>query len=149
MQGSSSCCTGTVPGNGLKGCCTPSSGGQSSGLAGAQHPLSPLPGPVPVQQLLLPRTTPHTAQHIIYSSSLHQVQTPAFIAPHLAPLHGYAGPHTTTLGGVMVDPEERSGTTRTAYVVPASAAQPSPAVASDAFLTRLGDLERALCQVQD
>ena len=83
---------------------TPSFGGQSSGLAGAQHPLGPLPGTVPVQQLLLLCTTPHTAQHIIYPSSLHQVQTPAFIAPHLAPLHGYAGPHAATPGGVMVDP---------------------------------------------
>ena len=70
------------------------------------------------------------------------------MAQHFLPLHGYAGPHASTPGGVMVDPEERIRATHTAYVVPTSTAQSSPAVASDAFLTRLGDLERALHQVQ-
>ena len=40
---------------------TPSPGGQSLGLARAQHPLSPLPEIAPVQQLLLPHTAPYTA----------------------------------------------------------------------------------------
>ena len=39
---------------------TPSLGGQFLELAGAQHLLSPLPGTVPVQQLLLPHAAQYT-----------------------------------------------------------------------------------------
>ena len=67
---------------------------------------------------------------------------------YFPPLHGYAGPHVSTPGDVMVDPEERFRATHTAYVVPALAAQSSPAVVSDALFVRMGDLEKALRQVQ-
>ena len=79
---------------------------------------------------------------------MHQVQTHAYISQHFTPSHGYASPYATTPGGVMVDPEERFRTTHTTYVVPASAAQPLPAAASDAFLTRLGNLEEAFRQAK-
>ena len=128
---------------------TPSPSGQSPGLAGAQHPLSPLPGTVLVQQLLFPNTTPYIAQHLSYPSTMHQqIQIPACMPQHLSSLHGYAGPHTSTPGGVMVDPEERYCATHTTYAVLALAAQSSPTATSDALLARMSDLERVLHQVQ-
>ena len=120
---------------------TPSFGGQSFGLVGAQQPSGPLLGTVPVQQLLLPHTAPYTAQHTIYPSPLHQVQIPAYISQHYSQSHGYAGPHASTPGGVMVDPEECFRATHTTYAVPTLATQSSPAAVSDALLVRIGDLE--------
>ena len=75
---------------------TPSPGAWSLGLVRAQHPLSPLPGTVPVQQLLLPHSTPYTTQHLSYPPPMHQVQIPACMPQHILPLHGYAGSHLDT-----------------------------------------------------
>ena len=47
-----------------------------------------------------------------------------------------------------MDVEEYFHATHTAYAVPVLAAPVPTAVISDALLIRLGDLERALCQVQ-
>ena len=47
-----------------------------------------------------------------------------------------------------MDPKEHFRTTHTAYAAPALAAPVSTAATSDALLTRMGDLERALRQVQ-
>ena len=48
----------------------------------------------------------------------------------------------------MVDPEEHLGATPTAYANLAPAASPLPAATLAALLNRMGDLERALRQVQ-
>ena len=64
--------------------------------------------------------------------------------PPLALMHGYTGPHTVTPGGTMVDLVD----TYSAYVAPAQAA-PSPSAATpDPLLARMGNLEKALRQVQ-
>ena len=127
---------------------TPSFGGQSLGLVGAQHPQSPLPGVVPVQQLLLPRIAPYTTQYTIYPSPLHQVQTPAYISQHYSQSHGYAGPHASTPGGVMVDPKKCFRAIHTAYVTPTLPAPVSTAVTSGTLHSRISDLERALRRLQ-
>ena len=56
--------------------------------------------------------------------------------------------HTSTLGGVMVDSEERFSATHTAYATPASTAQSSTEATPDALLAKICDLERALRRVQ-
>ena len=48
----------------------------------------------------------------------------------------------------MVDSEERFHATHTAYATPAFATQPLPVATSDPILTRLGNLGRALHQLQ-
>ena len=73
-----------------------------------------------------------------------QIQAPACMSPHSAPSHGYAGPHALAPGGVMVDLEEHFCATHTAYATLALATPVSTAATSDALLTRMGDLERAL-----
>ena len=127
---------------------TPSSRGRSFGLAGVQHPYNPLLDTMLVQQLQPPYTTSYIAQHAFYSSPLHQnFQASAYISPHFTPSHGYADPHTMTSGSVTVDPKEHFRVTHTAYAAPALATPISMAATSDALLTRMGDLERALRQV--
>ena len=103
---------------------------------------------MPVQQLLLPHTAHYTTQYAIYPSPLHQVQTPTYIPQHNSQSHGYTSPHASTLGGVKVDPEEHFRVTHTTYTAPTSAAQPLPVAASDLVLAKLGNLERALRQMQ-
>ena len=53
-----------------------------------------------------------------------------------------------TPGGVMVDPEDPSGVAYSVYVALAPAAQSPLAAPSDALLARMGNLEKALRQVQ-
>ena len=64
-------------------------------------------------------------------------------------MHGYAGPHVASPGDAMVDPKDHLGVTHSAYVVLAPAAPSPSVVAPDALLTRMGDLEKSLHQVQD
>ena len=105
---------------------------------------------MPIPQLLLPQIAPHSTTCFSLipfasadsSSSMHITTfcTLAWVC--------YAGPHATTPCGVMVDPEECFRVSYTAYAAPTSAAPLSFAAISDALLDRVGDLDRALCQVQ-
>ena len=128
---------------------TPPPCGQPLGPVGAQYPSSPLPDTVLVQQLLLLHSTPIITQHSAYPYPVHQqIPSPACIPPHAAPMHGYAGPHVASSGDVMVDLEEHLGAIHSAYAPPVQAAPSPSAAAPDALLTRMGNLEKALCLVQ-
>ena len=127
---------------------TPPLGDQSFGLVGAQYLAGPLHSTVPAQPLLLQHSTPHTAQHIIYPSPLHQVQTLAYIPAYIASTHGYADHHVTPPGDAVVDPEEHLGATQMAYVVPAPAASSPLAANPNPINDRMDVLEKALRLVQ-
>ena len=94
----------------------PPLGGQPLGLVRAQHFSAPLPGTVPLQQLLLLQSPQLTAQQHAYPYPVHQhVPSLAYIAPPTAPtapLQGYAGHHVTPLGDAMVIPEEHLDATQ-------------------------------------
>ena len=124
-------------------------GGHPLGLAGAQYAQNPLPGTIPVQQLLLPHFAPYTAQSSTYPFFVPpQVLPPSGIPLPSAPSHGYTDPRAMASSGVMVDPEDPSGATYSAYVALIQPTQFPSVVLLDTLLARMGDLERAQRSLQ-